>query len=150
MRIKTQAILITEETYPIAVACLAAGFAAIPFGNVDGYWLVINAPGAHYERPTFDGDPGRTTLTVTNFWIHPKEFVDQYKIINQKPGRKPEGPTWVECEKAMDVVLKEQLDLDSDSEFDKNTVSRSNTEKIRRNSLYGRQVRRPLAGYYRG
>lgn len=40
--IKTMAILITPKTYPIAVACLAGGFATLPPESVFNHVLIIN------------------------------------------------------------------------------------------------------------
>lgn len=145
MRIKTQAILINEETYPIAVACLPAGFAAYPFANVNGYWLVINVPGS-YDRNSFDGDNFSPLVTVHNLWISNKEFTKKYNIINQKPGRKPEGVYWVECELAVDKELKAFLETTEDDH-----------EPVRTNMTYGaakygtkaRITRRHVIGYDR-
>lgn len=139
MRIKTQAILITEETYPIAVACLPAGFAAYPFANVKGYWLVINVPGT-YDRNSFDGDNFSPLVTVHNLWIHPNEFSEKYDVINKKPGRPAEG-AWVECELAVDKDLKTFLE-----------TTEEDYEPIRTNSQYGRKTRinrRHVVGYHR-
>lgn len=138
MRIKTQAILITEETYPIAVACLPAGFAEYPFDNVKGCWLVINVPGAQ------DGDEYHSPrVGIYNEWVHPKLFVDRYEVINKKPGRKPETEYWVECERSVDEALKERLEEHANQEFDNNSI-------IRTNMHYGRKVHpQPLVGYSR-
>lgn len=136
MRIKTQALLIIEETYPIAVACLPAGFAEYPFDNVKGYWLVINVPG------TQDGDEYHSSrVGIYNEWIHPAEFIGKYKIINKKPGRKSEND-WVECERAIDEDLKERLEAQAIREFNAGTTIRTNTQ-------YGARVRQPLVGYSR-
>ena len=110
MRIKTMAILITEDTYPIAVACLPAGFAAYPFDNAKGFWLVINVPGL-YDRNSFDGDGVSPLITLHNLWISQSEFLNKYKIINQRPGRKAENVwAWVEVERVLDKDLKERLE----------------------------------------
>ena len=145
MRIKTQAILITEDTYPIAVACLPAGFSSYPFGNVKGYWLVINVPGGQ-DRNAYEGD-NLSTVGLHNEWIHPKLFIDKYEVINKKPGRKPENEYWVECELATNADLKERLETDADETFEKNTISRENTYSTRTKRM---SYRPPVVGYHRG
>jgi uncharacterized protein YlaI len=44
MHIRTMAVKIDFDTYPAAVACLGPGFASIPYPQVDGAYVVINAP----------------------------------------------------------------------------------------------------------
>ena len=138
MRIKTQAILITEETYPIAVACLPAGFAEYPFDNVDGCWLVINVPGAQ------DGDEYHSPrVGIYNEWLHPKTFFAKYKDVNKKPGRKPEGPYWIDCERSVDEGLRERIEEDANRDpNERNTITR-------RNVNYGKLYAAPLVGYGR-
>lgn len=105
--IKTMAIKITEETYPIAVACLPDGFVHVKKKFVLGSFLVINDlqfPDVTLEgrstEPEEDGDdecvprpvirydrlrtrgPGRhQQLTLTNFWSPKKSFKKSFKIL---------------------------------------------------------------------
>ena len=70
--IKTMAILITPKTYPIAVACLAGGFAALPPESVFNHVLVINDVCAEKIE-------GRGLVPdLTNCWMSIDDFVDWY------------------------------------------------------------------------
>lgn len=72
MNIITQAIVISENNYNLAVACLPAGFAIIPRHKVYGYLLIINdlvAVGKGKKRPT---------LAIDNLWISVADFERRY------------------------------------------------------------------------
>lgn len=73
--IKTMAVIISEETYPIAVACLAHGFATIPFGKVVGSILVIN----EICTKPYKNRNGEPILTISNSWMDADDFTDLYK-----------------------------------------------------------------------
>lgn len=118
--LKTMAVLITEETYSIAVACLPGGFASYPFANVQGYWLVINDLSHRFGDEYNSPGPG-----FANTWIHPLKFIEQYKIINKKPGRQPEN-SWVEVTKALDKQMK----ADQDAELEDDMLPRARTRKV--------------------
>ena len=75
--IKTMAVIISEETYPIAVACLAHGFATIPFGKVVGSILVINEICTKPNKKR-NGEP---ILTLSNSWMSTDDFADMYRPI---------------------------------------------------------------------
>lgn len=143
--LKTLAILITEKTYPIAVACLPAGFVDYPFANVKGFWLVINVPGS-YEPGEFQREVG-----LHNEWIHPKKFVDKYTIV-PVPGRKADNPwAWVEVERSVDEELKTVLepeDEEDDVAFTGATVYRKERNRTTNRPIY--RSRRHVVGYNHG
>lgn len=103
MRIKTLAIQINEDTYPIAIACLPGGFATIPFKNVNGAYLVINRP-----EPCFIDDGHRAIVSLENGWLPQGLFEAEYNIVNKKTGV-PAKWDWVEVERAEDPELSERL-----------------------------------------
>ena len=100
MRIKTMAVEITENTYPIAVACLPPKFALIRKKLVLGSYLVINdlqipnyqpdteddeeannylrarRGGMRYGHREFDG------LTLVNFWSPKKMFKKDFVFLD--------------------------------------------------------------------
>ena len=72
--IKTMAILITPKTYPIAVACLAGGFATLPPESVFNHVLIINNVRAKKIK-------GRGLVPfLTNSWTSIDDFVDRYAV----------------------------------------------------------------------
>lgn len=73
---KTMATKITEENYPIAVACLAAGFATIPINKVLGCYLVIN----ELIAENMEGEGIRPYLVVGNFWMKETLFNEIYEF----------------------------------------------------------------------
>lgn len=77
--IKTMAVIISEENYPIAVACLAPGFAIIPFGKVVGSVLVINEICTKPNKKR-NGEP---ILTIRNGWMHANDFTELYKPVGK-------------------------------------------------------------------
>ena len=77
--IKTMAVIINEETYPIAVACLAHGFATLPFRQVVGTILVINEI---CTKPNKKGN-GEPILTLSNSWMETDLFTDTYQPAGQ-------------------------------------------------------------------
>ena len=66
--VKTMAILITANTYQIAVACLAGGFATLPPISVFNHVLVINDI---REKKTNDGG---VVPILTNGWMSIDDF----------------------------------------------------------------------------
>lgn len=90
-QIKTLAVEITENTYPIAVACLPARFAMVPFSKVDGCILVIN----EYRAASYCETSGREILVVENGWFPKEEFEDEFRYLT--PGRK--GANFAEVER---------------------------------------------------
>jgi len=74
------AVRITKKTYPIAVACLAAGFAMIPRQRVLGAYLVINKP----EAQNFGDEGERPYLVLGNSWTSKRVFFDNYKFIGKE------------------------------------------------------------------
>lgn len=106
--IKTMAVKITEETYPIAIACLPPGFAQTNKKCVLGSYLVINdlqfpdisfdgrQNESVYEEMEDDCEPrplrsprygrlhGRHSgLTLTNFWEPAKLFKKKFKKVTK-------------------------------------------------------------------
>lgn len=101
--IKTMALKITEETYPIAVACLPDGFALIRKKFVLGHYLVINdlqfpdynPEGRSAEsytddfcdddqerpvmRPRYNRIRRGSGLMLVNFWEPTKLFKKKFK-----------------------------------------------------------------------
>jgi hypothetical protein len=83
--LKTMAMIIDANTYPIAVACLPGPFATLPFGEVDGHVLVINEfVVAH--RPygvRYTSLPGRQRdVTLSNSWMSIDVFEKEYVYVN--------------------------------------------------------------------
>ena len=82
--ITTMAMRITEDTYPIAVACLPAVVATMPVKNVVGKYLVINDLST---RHTKDG-AARFSLEVGNSWMPKRVFKDNFAFVKKElPGR---------------------------------------------------------------
>lgn len=105
--IKTMAIKITEETYPIAVACLPDGFVHTKKKFVLGSYLIINDlqfPDLSLEGRNFDFSDEeeddecgprppravrynrlergrRNRITLVNFWEPKKLFKKKFKIV---------------------------------------------------------------------
>lgn len=77
--LKTMAVRITKENYPIAVACLAAGFATIPLKETLGCYLVINEISAE----SFRKEGIRPYLVVSNIWMTTKSFIDTYQFVDE-------------------------------------------------------------------
>lgn len=77
MNIPVMAVKITEETYPIAVACLAAGFATIPKKKIMGNYLVINK----MEARRFKGEGERPWLVMSNSHMSEKLFHTTYQFV---------------------------------------------------------------------
>ena len=73
--IHTLAIRITHETYSIAVACLAGGFATLPLSKVLGNVLVINELVAR-PVPKSRGP----IVTLENSWMSEKDFLEFYEL----------------------------------------------------------------------
>jgi len=73
-----QAILITESTYPIAVACLAGGFSTIPMDKVLGCVLIINKMCA--EQVANDRSPG---VLLGNSWMSRYEFDKRFRLSDE-------------------------------------------------------------------
>ena len=114
MTIKQMAIHITHKTYPIAIACLPAGFAEHPMNRVLGCVLLINSPEkllVPVERPWVGKvrlindrcDEAKELLPVdrlvvglVNSWMDKKEFEDNYRVINKN--EKLNGKWFVEVE----------------------------------------------------
>lgn len=75
--VKMMAVQINEGNYPIAVACLAAGFATIPQSKVLGAYLIINELGAE----TMEGEGIRPYLVLGNGWCSAEDFDEMYECI---------------------------------------------------------------------
>jgi hypothetical protein len=106
--IRTLAVEITEDTYPIAVACLPPGFALIKKKIVLGSYLVVNDlqfpdvvpddglvndeeecdnhPRVTYNRLRINHRYGRhqATLSLTNFWTPKEAFKKDFKAVHGK------------------------------------------------------------------
>jgi hypothetical protein len=78
--LKTMAIKITEDNYPVVAACLAAGFSAIPLKKVLGCYLVIN----ELEVKNFSKEGDRPYLVVGNSWMTEKRFNLTYEFVDNK------------------------------------------------------------------
>jgi len=79
---KIMSVKITDEMYPIAIACLPAGFACLAKDDVYGSYLVINKPVAHYD-PNRGREP---YLTFENTWCSKEDFEREYQWVT--PARK--------------------------------------------------------------
>ena len=104
MTIKTMAVRITEDTYPIAVACLPSTFSQIKKKLVFDSYLVINDlkhPGYEItvpedsedvEEPRYPrglryghgGRHARGPLVLTNFWVPKSLFKKDFKVVSGK------------------------------------------------------------------
>jgi len=80
--VKTMAVKIDRNTYPIAVACLAGGFAAVPFHRVKGSYLVINElAGGKVKQRGYRPWLGNT-------WQSESSFRKQYRFLQaEEKGR---------------------------------------------------------------
>jgi hypothetical protein len=74
---ETMAIKITRKTWPIATACLAKGFARIPFGDVRGRYLVINEIVVRNIKKV-------PVATISNGWMHKDHFDEVYEFIGKE------------------------------------------------------------------
>ena len=97
--IKTMAVKITEETFPVAVACLGTGFATTNLECTMGAHLVINDYLYPERQPEYDvpspmrnafvrqagprAIPSRreNALVLHNFWTSKSEFKKHFKIV---------------------------------------------------------------------
>lgn len=108
--IKTLAVKITPETYPVAVACLPGGFVLLKKKLVMGSYLVVNdlqfpdwspdgsrdeddedecdrrpVPSsslrARYNQFQHPRNSMRTELSLVNFWIPKKTFKKDWKKL---------------------------------------------------------------------
>ena len=70
--VKTMAILITANTYQIAVACLAGGFATLPPISVFNHVLIINDVSS-----TKTNDGGVVPILI-NGWMSIEDFNWEY------------------------------------------------------------------------
>ena len=73
--IKTLAIAINKNTYPIAVACLPPGFTQCGFYSVKGNILVINDVSWTRERKSRSGD---RVLKLGNSYMNMDVFIDRF------------------------------------------------------------------------
>lgn len=87
MNIKTMAVQINKKTYPIAVACLGARFAARPIVDVQGGYLVINkvddgplAINTRYGRTT----QGPANIVLVNEWFSAEDFKKLYSFDKRR------------------------------------------------------------------
>lgn len=65
---KTLALLITKETYPIALACLGTSFMNVPKAEALGSYLVINETGVRTDG----------SVSLTNTMYEHEEFYKNY------------------------------------------------------------------------
>ena len=79
--LKTMAIRITKETYPIAAACLPVRFLLVQPERVIGCFLVINEKAFH---DTDNADAPRT-ITFDNAWYCEEDFLSAYKWSGLPP-----------------------------------------------------------------
>ena len=77
--IKTMAVKITDETYPIACACLPGAFATFPVKRVLGAYLVINDIDAIH----IDGDRSPSKV-LTNKWVASDSFWKNYDFVEDE------------------------------------------------------------------
>ena len=94
MFVNTQAVQISAETYPVAVACLGAAFATEPMDDVIGGYLVINQvstsprfrqPQRYVNRyappsPLVVQDP--ESISLANFFLAKDLFEACYKYTS--------------------------------------------------------------------
>lgn len=83
MRVKTLAVQINEDTYPIAVACLPGHFVESAFAEVEGAWLVINDLVSAFGD---EGEGSHVRHYLDNRWLPEEEFKTSYEVINRKAG----------------------------------------------------------------
>jgi len=96
--IKTMAVKITEENYPIAVACLGAGFATTNKQCTIGAYLVINDwQYPDFSQPGYIPRPPRVVrydapiapprqnnmLVLKNFWTSKVMFKEEFKAVGE-------------------------------------------------------------------
>lgn len=75
--VPTMAVQITDATYPVAVACLAGGFAMRPKYDVLGAYLIINELHAECFKST-----GKSPILVLkNSWMDQKLFQEKYRWV---------------------------------------------------------------------
>lgn len=73
------AVKITEETYPIAIACLPAGFALYPLSEVLGCYLIINK----LQIKHF-GKKAPSILQLDNIWLQERFFRKSWKFKDKE------------------------------------------------------------------
>lgn len=79
---KVLAVKITEDTWPIAFACLSPSFGNRPPGQViDKYWLVLNARSVNTVAAVFGG---AKAMTFTNTYMTDREFKEKYDLVEYK------------------------------------------------------------------
>lgn len=78
--LRTMAVKISIKTYPIACACLAAGFATTPLEQVLDHYLVIN----ELEAKRFKSEGERPILVIGNSWMSEKIFKENYKFKDEE------------------------------------------------------------------
>lgn len=97
MSVKTVAIIITRENYPVAMATLPPAFALFGMNEVLNKVLVLNEPRvikaikvqrrAYQTRETPDGAP-QEILAVENRWMTKKKFYELYRVIGTTDTKK--------------------------------------------------------------
>jgi hypothetical protein len=91
MHIRTMAVKIDFDTYPAAVACLGPGFASIPYPQVDGAYVVINAPDSRRLIPNVRSRGhsdmearSQSALRYYNFWVPAELFKEEYTWVSKE------------------------------------------------------------------
>ncbi len=85
--LKTMAVRITKKNYPIAVACLAAGFAMYPMKKTLGHYLIIN----ELEAENFNKEGKRPYLVVSNRWMTEEHFNNTRQFVDETHDHKTFG-----------------------------------------------------------
>lgn len=95
--LKTMAVLITEDNYSVAAACLPAGFAANrSMKEKIGAYLIINELRCITDFRKARKDPHyRPILAIENKWLDKKRFEVEYRFVDPKEF----GETFAEVEK---------------------------------------------------
>lgn len=86
MNIRTMAVQINNENWPVAVACLGGRFAATPFSEVNGAYLVINEIEQQFGFVRQYGGrryPNRE-ITLSNNWYPAEAFKQVYGFDKRK------------------------------------------------------------------
>jgi hypothetical protein len=103
------AVQINEKTWPVAVACLGGGFAALPFPQVEGAYVVINTPDQHSSRLPYQrvrtSYGSRDGLSLGNIWLLEDDFLAMYEY----DGRKNIESSFVDVKKVADPPIKRDV-----------------------------------------
>lgn len=84
--LKTMALKITLDSYPIAAALLPAGFLKVNERYVLDCYVIINDVAIDMYHP---GTADQKQVTLQNLWMVAEEFRENF--VKVTPGREPQG-----------------------------------------------------------